>query len=131
MRESILNHFALGENVRGKHKRLSGLLDIPYFGRMDFQEKKENGIARPVLPVYIGVHTFYDPESKKVLIYDWRAPIAGMFYEYELGEASYLSPAGEKKGEILLKRQYRIRRGKMEYMIESSFALHDEICGRN
>lgn len=127
MRESILNHFALGENVIGKHKRLSGLLDIPYFGRMDFREKKENGPVKPVLPVYIGVHTFYDPESKKVLIYDWRAPIAGMFYEYELGEAFYLSPAGEKKGEILLKRQYRIRQGKMEYMIESSLAIHDEI----
>lgn len=127
MRESILNHFALGENVIGKHKRLSALLDSPYFGRMDFREKKENGCVMPVAPIYIGIHTFYDSENQKVLIYDWRTPIAGMFYEYELGEASYLSPGGLRKGAILLKRQYRIRKGKMEYMIESSLVIHDEI----
>ena len=40
MRESILNHFALGENVIDKRRRLSKILDIPYFGRIDFQEKK-------------------------------------------------------------------------------------------
>lgn len=127
MRESILNHFALGENVIEKHKRLTSLLDIPYFGRVDFRENKESYPGIPVLPVYIGIHTFYDSESKKVLIYDWRAPISSMFYAYELGEATYLSPAGERKGEILLKRQYRIRQGKMEFMLESSLAIHDEI----
>ena len=37
MRESILNLFALGENVIDKRKRLSRILDIPYFGRIDFQ----------------------------------------------------------------------------------------------
>lgn len=124
MRESILNHLALGENVIEKHKRLTRLLDIPYFGRVDFQEKKENDVATPI---YIGIHTFYDSENKKVWVYDWRAPISSLFYEYELGEASYLSPAGIRKGEILLKRQYRIRQGKMEYMIESSLAIHDEV----
>lgn len=36
MRESILNHFALGENVIDKRRRLSKILDIPYFGRIDF-----------------------------------------------------------------------------------------------
>ena len=38
MRESILNHFALGENVIDKRKRLGRILDIPYFGRIDFKE---------------------------------------------------------------------------------------------
>ncbi len=50
-----------------------------------------------------------------------------MFYDYELGEASYTTPSGEITGEVLLKRQYRIRKGEMEYMIESSIAVHDEI----
>lgn len=35
MRESILNHFALGESVIDKRKRLSKIVDIPYFGRID------------------------------------------------------------------------------------------------
>lgn len=59
--------------------------------------------------------------------YDWRAPISGMFYDYELGKAVYTSPTGEINGDISLKRQYRIRKGKMEYMIESSLTVHDEI----
>ena len=38
MRESILNHFARGENVIDKRNRLSNILDIPYFGRIDFKK---------------------------------------------------------------------------------------------
>lgn len=124
MRESILNHFALGESVIDKRKRLGRILDIPYFGRIDFKEKK-NGAN--ILPIYIGIYTFYDSQSKMNLIYDWRAPISSMFYDYELGEATYTSPAGEISGNVSLKRQYRIRKGKMEYMIESSLTVHDEI----
>ena len=123
MRESILNHFALGESVIDKRRRLGKILNTPYFGRIDFIEKKENN----TLPVYIGVHTFYDAKNKSNLIYDWRAPISNMFYDYELGEASYASPAGKVNGNIFLKRQYRIREGKMEFMIESSLTVHDDI----
>lgn len=125
MRESILNHFALGEKVIDKRKRLSKILDIPYFGRIDFSETKEK--KNSPLPIYIGIHTFYDINTKMNLIYDWRAPISGMFYDHELGAASYISPAGEIKGEIFLKRQYHIRNGKMEYMLESSLTVHDDI----
>ena len=124
MRESILNHFALGESVINKHKRLTKILAIPYFGRIDFLEKKENS---KVMPIYIGIHTFYDPESRATLIHDWRAPVSSMFYAHELGEAGYRSPSGEIKGVISLKRQYRIRGGKMEFMIESALTVHDDI----
>lgn len=41
MRESILNHFALGESVIDKRRRLGKILDIPYFGRIDFEEKEK------------------------------------------------------------------------------------------
>lgn len=124
MRESILNHFALGESVINKHKRLTKILAIPYFGRIDFLEKKENS---KVMPIYIGIHTFYDPESRATLIHDWRAPVSSMFYDHELEEAGYRSPSGEIKGVISLKRQYRIRGGKMEFMIESALTVHDDI----
>lgn len=122
MRESILNHFAIGESVIDKRKRLTKILAIPYFGRIDFRERSSK-----VIPIYIGIHTFYDSESKTTLIYDWRAPISSMFYDYELNEASYQSPSGEITGEISLKRQYRIRAGKMEFMIESALTVHDDI----
>ena len=50
MRESILNHFAIGESVIDKRRRLAKIVDIPYFGRIDFQEKSENCT---VIPVYV------------------------------------------------------------------------------
>ena len=124
MRESILRHFASGESVIDKRRRLGKILEIPYFGRIDFKEKKEGS---ETMPLYIGIHTFYDPNQKINLIYDWRAPVSSMFYDHELGEAAYSSPTGEVNGEISLKRQYRIRNGKMEYMLESSLTVHDDI----
>lgn len=125
MRESILNHFALGESVIDKRRRLGKILDIPYFGRIDFKEK---GADKNTMPLYIGIHTFYDPMNKVNLIYDWRAPISSMFYDYELEQASYNTPSNENvEGDISLKRQYRIRKGVMEYMIESSLTVHDDV----
>ena len=83
MRESILNHFALGESVIDKRRRLGKILDIPYFGRIDFQEKKDKS---QVSPIYIGIHTFYDFKQKRNLIYDWRAPISSKFYDHEFDD---------------------------------------------
>jgi len=122
VRENILNVFAIGEKVIAKKKRLEKILDSPYFGRIDFQRK-----GYEVEPVYIGMHTFYDNENHHNIIYDWRAPVSGMYYDYELGKASYETPSGKTDGQILLKRQYRIRKGIMEYMIESSVTIHDDI----
>ncbi len=124
MRESILNHFAQGENVIARRERLERLLNIPYFGRIDFRENNPENIT---MPIYIGIHTFSGPQEKINLIYDWRAPVSAMYYEFEPGPATYSSPSGEITGNISLKRQYRIRKGIMEYMIESSLTVLDNI----
>ena len=50
-----------------------------------------------------------------------------MFYDFELGPAWYDTPGGKVEGEIRLKRQYRIRDGRMEFMIENDVNIHDEI----
>ncbi len=119
-RENMLNIHAIGESVIARRERLGRMLDTPYFGRIDFNGE----------PVYIGIHTFHDFDTRTSLIYDWRAPVASMYYDYELGAAAYTSPAGEITGEISLKRQYRIRGGQMEYMLESSVTVHDDILQR-
>lgn len=124
MRETILNTLAVGESIIAIRRKLKKLLNIPYFGRIDF---RENTGETKVNPVYIGIHSFSHPKDKTNLIYDWRAPVSSMFYDYELGEACYDSPNGEIRGNISLKRQYRIRKGIMEYMIESSLTVHDDI----
>ena len=134
VRENILNIHAIGENAIARRKRLGRMLDNPYFGRIDFREgtaesQKSEPDSHPQ-PIYIGVHTFHDLDTHTSLVYDWRAPIASMYYDYELGQAAYTSPAGEIAGEISLKRQYRIRGGRMEFMLESSVTVHDDVLQR-
>jgi DNA helicase-2/ATP-dependent DNA helicase PcrA len=124
MRESILNLHATGESVISKRARIARIIDNPYFGRIDFRKEGQKGVATPI---YIGVRNFYNQKESVNLIYDWRAPVAGMFYDKETGGAEYDSPAGPVKGEISLKRQYRIRRSCLEFMIESSVTIQDDI----
>jgi DNA helicase-2/ATP-dependent DNA helicase PcrA len=50
-----------------------------------------------------------------------------MFYDFELGEAWYKTPSGKIVGEITLKRQYKIREGQMEFMIENDVHIHDDL----
>lgn len=110
-----------GENAVFTKRKLQKLLESPYFGRIDF-------VARGnTIPIYIGVHSFTDDTTKKGLVFDWRAPVSSMFYDYELGEAEYKTPSGTVKGRIDLKRQYRIKEGRMEFMIENSLNIHDEL----
>lgn len=123
IRQSV-NHGALiGEGVVARKNRLLKLLDSPYFGRIDFAEKGRNKIN----PFYIGIHSFHDEASNANVIYDWRAPVSGMFYDFELGDAYYEAPSGTVHGSISLKRQYRIRKGQMEYMLENAANVYDEL----
>ncbi|TVR69237.1 MAG: helicase [Marinilabiliales bacterium] len=123
VRQSIWQTALTGETAALKKRRLEKLLSSPWFGRIDFTEEGSN----EKVPVYIGVHAFFDPKSNSNVIYDWRAPVSGLFYDYELGQATFNSPSGTISGEIHLKRQYRIRNGEMEFMLESSLNIHDEI----
>ncbi|MDT8402726.1 MAG: AAA family ATPase [Bacteroidales bacterium] len=123
VRQSVTQAALTGEAAVEKKKRLQKLMDSPWFGRIDFKEKNED----EALPVYIGVHSYYDEEAKENIIYDWRAPVSAMYYDFEKGSAAWDAPGGRVEGEISLKRQYRIRGGRMEYMIDTSLTIHDEI----
>lgn len=111
-----------GESAVAAKRKLIKLHQSPYFGRIDFSAAD----AKPT-PIYIGIHTFFDERSAENLIYDWRAPISSMFYDFELGPAFYQTPSGQVAGEINLKRQYRIRDGEMDFMIENDVNIHDEV----
>jgi DNA helicase II / ATP-dependent DNA helicase PcrA len=110
-----------GESAVARKRKMLKLIASPYFGRIDFI----NGETRTA--IYIGIYTFFDDLQKANLVYDWRAPISSMFYDFELGEAFYQTPSGKITGEIALKRQYKIREGKMEFMIENAVNIHDEV----
>ena len=99
------------------------MLDSPFFGRVDFCY---DGDDEPEI-FYIGIGNFAERPGELPLIYDWRSPVSGLFYDFDRGPASYLAPGGEMTGEICSKWQYKIRDGKMIYGFESDVKIDDDI----
>lgn len=124
--QSINRMVNTGEGAVERRRKLMKLVSSPYFGRIDFKSAKDSVET----PVYVGLSTFTDETIRKNLIYDWRAPISSMFYDYELGDAEYTTPSGKVTGTISLKRQYKIREGVMEFMIENGVSILDEVLQR-
>ncbi|OCT16505.1 helicase [Paenibacillus pectinilyticus] len=104
-------------------KNLNRLLVSPYFGRIDFQEDGENTREQ----IYIGVSSFADTDGMNFLIYDWRTPIASLYYDYSPGSVAFTTPGGQITGKMLLKRQYQIRDGKVQNLFDSSITIGDEL----
>ena len=110
------------EKLDLKH-RFQKMLDSPFFGRVDFIYEGEEEAE----PFYIGIGNFAQRTGATPLIYDWRAPVSGLFYDFDKGPASYQAPLGEIHGDIAAKWQYKIRGGKMIYEFESDVKIDDEI----
>ena len=90
-----------GESGIATRRRLTKLSQTPYFGRIDFvQDNKRNRV-----PIYIGMYSFVDKTPGILPIYDWRAPVSSMFYDFELGKAWYESPVGKINGTIELRER--------------------------
>ena len=106
-------------------KRFKKMLDSPFFGRVDFQY---DGDDEPEI-FYIGIGNLSETAGHRPLVYDWRAPVSGLFYDYDKGPASYEAPSGTFTGEVMSKWQYKIRKGKMLYEFESDVKIDDEILG--
>lgn len=104
-------------------RKLELLQHSPYFGRIDFADDELQSTEQ----IYIGVGSLVDPQTREILIYDWRAPVASMFYDYGLGRAQYQAPGGIITGEILLKRQYMIEHGEIKYIFDSDLIINDEV----
>ncbi len=106
-----------------KVSRLERMYQSPYFGRIDFLEAGEKTAEQ----IYIGIYNLITENNREILVYDWRAPISGMFYDYETGLCSYDCPGGTITGQMLLKRQYKIENSDIIYMFDSSLSINDEI----
>lgn len=127
--ENFDNQQALFQQVNANQEqfayrqRLEKMIDSPFFGRVDFCYEGEEEPEQ----FYIGIGNFSEKTGHVPLIYDWRAPVSGLFYDYDKGTASYTAPAGILHGEITSKWQYKIRRGKMIYEFESDVKIDDDI----
>lgn len=110
------------EQKLGRVERYKRVVDKPYFGRFDFTEEDEE-----MEHVYIGYQNVMNDDTYEVMVYDWRAPIASMFYRNEIGPASYKAPCGEIEGEVSLKRQYEIEKRELKYFFDCALTITDEM----
>jgi DNA helicase II / ATP-dependent DNA helicase PcrA len=95
----------------------------PYFGRIDFLETDENNADQ----VYLGIASLMDEHDEDFLIYDWRAPISSLYYDFAPGPASYPTLDGEIEGEMKLKRQFIIRETNIKAMFDTGVTIGDEM----
>lgn len=107
-------------NSTSKVRSYLRMIKSAYFARIDFESEGET------LPIYIGIATLDD--GTDFYVYDWRSPIASMFYDYEMGEASYTTPDGNVvKGKITLKRQYKIEGENIVQIFDTDMQVIDDV----
>lgn len=104
-------------------KNMQRLLPSPYFGRIDFHEEGQKETEQ----VYIGVSSFIEEDGLSFIVYDWRTPIASLYYDYPPGHAAFDTPGGWITGTMELKRQYQIRDGQLQHLFDSSVTIGDEL----
>ncbi len=110
------------DEYKARAKMLRNLMKSPYFARIDFLF--DDGFTDSV---YIGRRSLSDKITRDPVVYDWRTPIAGVFYRFLPGPAYYDAPAGRIDGELLLKRQFEIKEGKLSYFFDADRTIQDEI----
>ncbi|MBE6158693.1 MAG: hypothetical protein E7159_02590 [Firmicutes bacterium] len=117
--DNLLNEQIRKENVHNlkesARRRLLKSYKEPYFGKVIFNNKD----------VYIGSSQVNDGLDIKV--YDWRAPISNLFYDYGKGKASYKVNDNVIDGEITQKRQFQIEYDKFNSIIENDQNIDDEL----
>lgn len=103
--------------------RYEKMLYSPYFGRVDFCYEGEDTPET----YYIGIGNLAKGRAADPYVFDWRAPVSGLFYDYDKGPAQFSAPAGILTGEITRKKQYKIKNGKIVYILENDMNIDDEI----
>lgn len=106
---------------RDYFKKLLKIKSSPYFASIVIDNE-----CNQKQKIYIGM-TYLKDENLDNYIYDWRAPICSIFYDYESGSCSYEAPMGIIKSYLHQKRQYKIEEQKLLRIIDSSINIDDEV----
>src|SRR5574344_987956 len=101
------------------YKKLYKIQNSPYFGKITFEDDEGKN------DIYIGLT--YLTKNNENIIYDWRAPISSIFYDYESGKASYEAPGGVINGYLHNKRQFTIEDAKIKRVFDSKVTVQDDL----
>lgn len=123
MKSIVSNNAQEIDNLEMKakyYKKLYKIQNSPYFAKIVF---RNNENIDPT--IYIGL-TYLTRDNKNV-IYDWRSPIASIFYDYENGDCEYEAPGGKIKGYLENKRQFTIEDSKIIRVFDSKLNVQDDL----
>lgn len=123
--ESIQSQSAVYDAAHKRIDHLRQALDSPYFARIDFTESGFE--SDPPEKIYIGLSNVQDEDTYESYVYDWRTPIASLFYRYEPGPVEYQAPSGTIRGSVSLKRQFEINDSKLHYFFDSDVNIMDNM----
>lgn len=102
-------------------KNLTTSLDKPYFARIDFASNDNDKVNK----IYIGKNGVSN--NTNIIITDWRAPISSLYYDAQIGQCSYEAPNGIISGNMSLKRQFEIEKGKMIRYFDVDLVSNDTL----
>jgi len=110
---------ALDEDLARRYEKM---LTEPFFARVDFAEEGSDAPEK----IVIGLYSLKAPDGT-LMVHDWRAPVCSLYYDALPGQAEYESPDGIIKGELSLKRQYKMENGRLKYYVNTSVSIDDSL----
>ncbi|MBO0470703.1 AAA family ATPase [Enterococcus sp. DIV0242_7C1] len=111
------------ETTAKQLEKVERLLKVPYFGKIDvtFLDASDDQDT-----FYIGMNDFTNLEGE-TRIYDWRSPIASLFYKNILGKSSYTANGSEIPVHLNLKRQFIIDKDQLINFFDTTLAIQDDV----
>ena len=108
--------------MRKNQEKVNRLLESPYFGKIDVTFSDEEDQES----FYLGINGFAD-EFHNNLIYDWRSPIAELFYNNELGKSFYEANKQMIEVDINNRRQLVTEKDELKLVFDTAVAIDDEV----
>lgn len=122
--QAIQERQSAKSRAEDRYKTLAKQKDKPYFARIDFLDNAEENREKET--VYIGLASFADDDGH-FWVYDWRTPVASIYYDGGLGKVDYLTPAGKQTADVTLKRQFEIEKGVIVTLFDTEEAIGDQM----
>lgn len=108
--------------ARKQLDKVERLLPSPYFGKITAHFTPDEAAEN----FYIGINGFTD-DQKQELIYDWRSPIAELFYNNQLGVSAYQVDTREISVVIDNRRQLITDGDYLVNWFDSGTAIQDDV----
>jgi DNA helicase-2/ATP-dependent DNA helicase PcrA len=118
----LMINTTLQQGYQLKLHNLESARSKPYFARVDFWEAGKTKTDR----LYLGKMCLMRETDRELIIVDWRAPVANLYYEGRLGATKYLCPEGVIHGQLSLKRQFSIADAELQDIFDIDIATNDQ-----